>query len=163
MTEGHLFRRDCCCGCFLFSQEMSDLSYRKRSRTGKRKDEIYLDSDFAHPRANFTVTFENLGYAAENTTHESVHHRSGSVTSRQEQVNGVGSLDNNNATQQVTEKTVMSNPTYGVPFTKDPAIIEDSENRYATIEEKKTESQAKEAGVTDKVNYVNLLEKHVGK
>ena len=57
----------------------------------------------------------------------------------------------------------MSNPTYGVPFTKDPAIIEDSENRYATIEEKKTESQAKEAGVTDKVNYVNLLEKHVGK
>ena len=33
----------------------------------------------------------------------------------------------------------MSNPTYGVPFTKDPTNIEDSENRYATIEEKKTE------------------------
>ena len=118
---------------------MSDLSYSKRNHTGKRTDEIYLDSDFVHPRANSMVTFENPGYAAENTTHESVHHRSGSVTSRQEQVNGVGSLDNNNATQQATEKTFLSNPTYGVPFTKDPTNIEDSENRYATIEEKKTE------------------------
>ena len=34
----------------------------------------------------------------------------------------------------------MSNPTYGVPFTTDPTNIEDSENRYATIEEKKTEA-----------------------
>ena len=118
---------------------MSDLSYRKRNHTGKRTDEIYLDSDFVHPRANSMVTFENPGYVGENTTFESIHHRSGSVISRQEQVNGVGSLDNNNATQQATEKTFMSNPTYGVPFTKDPTNIEDSENRYATIEEKKTE------------------------
>ena len=54
----------------------------------------------------------------------------------------------------------MSNPTYGVPFTKDPTNIEDSENRYATIEEKKTEPQAKESGLADRVSYVNLVEQH---
>ena len=55
----------------------------------------------------------------------------------------------------------MSNPTYGVPFTKDPTNIEDSENRYAAIEEKKTEAQAEEeCGLADRVSYVNLVEQH---
>ena len=102
-------------------------------------DDIILDSDLVPPRVSLITKFENPAYIAECPMHESIHHRGGSVTSRQEQVNGVGSLKNNKKTEEAPEKTFMSNPTYGVPFTEDPAIIEDSEIHNATIEQKKAE------------------------
>ncbi|XP_022782763.1 low-density lipoprotein receptor-related protein 6-like [Stylophora pistillata] len=112
---------------------------RKRNYTGKMTDDIILDSDLVPPRVSLITKFENPAYIAECPMHESTHHSGGSVTSRQEQVNGVGSLKNNKKTEKAPERTFMSNPTYGVPFTEDPAIIEDSEIRNATIEQKKAE------------------------
>ena len=134
--RGHLSGRGRCFRGFHIS---SDLSFRKRNDAGKRTDNIYLHSDLVHSRANSIATFENPGYIAEFPMYESIPHRGGSVTSRQEQVNGVASFENNNATQEAPEKTFLSNPTYGLPFGEDPAITEDSQNRYATIEQKKTE------------------------
>ena len=86
---------------------------------------------------NSIVTFENPGYN-EDPMYDSIHDTSGLPTPRQEHVNRRGALDNSNTTHEAPENTCMSNPTYGVSYSKD-LPIEDSEKRYASIQQKKTE------------------------
>ena len=115
------------------------MSCSKRHSSGKRTNNIELENDWVTANTSSIVTFDNPGYN-EDPMYDSIQDTSGSLTPRQEHVNRRGSLDNSNTTHEAPENTCMgmSNPMYGVSFSKD-LPIEDSEKRYASIQQKKTE------------------------